>query len=119
MTEQSASTVPSAPDVSTLRIGVLGGTGEQGRGLARRLALAGQSIVVGSRDAGRAAAAAAEIGSGVVGLGNEECARLSDVVIVAVPWDGHADLLSTLVEALDGKVVVDCVNPLEIGRAHV
>lgn len=61
MTEQSASTVPSAPDVSTLRIGVLGGTGEQGRGLARRLALAGQSIVVGSRDAGRAAAAAAEI----------------------------------------------------------
>ena len=112
MTEQSASTVPSAPDVSTLRIGVLGGTGEQGRGLARRLALAGQSIVVGSRDAGRAAAAAAEIGSGVVGLGNEECARLSDVVIVAVPWDGHADLLSALVEALDGKVVVDCVNPL-------
>lgn len=112
MTEQSASTVPPAPDVSTLRIGVLGGTGEQGRGLARRLALAGQSIVVGSRDAGRAAAAAAEIGSGVVGLDNEECARQSDIVVVAVPWDGHADLLSSLVEALDGKVVVDCVNPL-------
>ena len=111
MTEQ---TTPSSPavDVSTLRVGVLGGTGEQGRGLARRLALAGQSVVIGSRDPSRAETAAGEIGGGVVGLSNEDCARASDVVIVAVPWDGHAALLASLVDALAGKVVVDCVNPL-------
>ena len=102
----------SLPDVSALRVGVLGGTGEQGRGLARRLAMAGQAVVVGSRDAARAATAAAEIGFGVAGLSNEDCARTTDVVIVAVPWEGHAALLASLHDALAGKVVVDCVNPL-------
>jgi 8-hydroxy-5-deazaflavin:NADPH oxidoreductase len=100
------------PDVSGLRIGVLGGTGEQGRGLARRLAMAGQAVTIGSRDAGRAAAIAAEVGLGVEGLANEDCARAADLVIVAVPWDGHATLVESLRDALAGKVVVDCVNPL-------
>jgi NADPH-dependent F420 reductase len=100
------------PDVSGLRVGVLGGTGEQGRGLARRLAMAGQAVTIGSRDAARAASIAAEVGLGVEGLANEDCARTADIVIVAVPWDGHAALLETLREALEGKVVVDCVNPL-------
>jgi NADPH-dependent F420 reductase len=100
------------PDVSGLRVGVLGGTGEQGRGLARRLAMAGQAVTIGSRDAARAASIAAEVGLGVGGLANEDCARTADIVIVAVPWEGHAALLETLREALDGKVVVDCVNPL-------
>jgi NADPH-dependent F420 reductase len=100
------------PDVSALRVGVLGGTGEQGRGLARRLALAGQQVAIGSRDAARAAGIADEVGLSVVGLSNEECARSSDVVIVAVPWDGHAALLESLREVLAGKIVVDCVNPL-------
>ena len=100
------------PDVSGLTIGVLGGTGEQGRGLALRLAIAGQRVVVGSRDAARAAGIAAEIGHGVTGTDNESCARAADVVIVAVPWAGHAELLAGLTEALAGKIVVDCVNPL-------
>ncbi len=100
------------PDVSHLTIGVLGGTGEQGRGLARRFALAGHHVTIGSRDAGRASAIADEIGLGVVGRANEDCARSCDVVIVAVPWDGHAALVSALREALRGKIVVDCVNPL-------
>ncbi len=112
MTEQTDSVVRPVVDVSALRVGVLGGTGDQGRGLARRLAQAGQDVVIGSRDAGRAADVAAGVGLGVRGLSNEDCARTSDVVIVAVPWDGHAALLESLVEALDGKVVVDCVNPL-------
>ena len=113
MTEQTIPTDPRRlPDVSRLSIGVLGGTGEQGRGLARRLALAGHHIVVGSRDARRAEASAAELGRGVVGMSNDDCARATDIVIVAVPWEGHASLLATLVDALRGKVVVDCVNPL-------
>ncbi|MFE2439408.1 NADPH-dependent F420 reductase [Streptomyces sp. NPDC059409] len=100
------------PDVSGLVVGVLGGTGPQGKGLAYRLAKAGQKVVVGSRAAERAEAAAEEIGYGVEGADNAETARRSDVVIVAVPWDGHARTLESLRAELAGKLVVDCVNPL-------
>ena len=100
------------PDVSGLVVGVLGGTGDQGRGLAYRLARAGQSVIVGSRAAERAQAAAGELGYGVEGADNSECARRSDIVIVAVPWDGHAKTLESLREELVGKLVIDCVNPL-------
>ncbi|MGW3558825.1 NADPH-dependent F420 reductase [Streptomyces sp. NPDC000963] len=100
------------PDVSGLVVGVLGGTGEQGRGLAYRFARAGQKVIIGSRAAGRARDAAAELGHGVEGADNAETARRSDVVIVAVPWDGHAGTLESLREELAGKLVVDCVNPL-------
>lgn len=100
------------PDVSDLVVGVLGGTGEQGRGLAHRLSVAGQRVVVGSRSAERAQAAAAELGHGVEGGDNAACAARSDLVVVAVPYDGHRDLLVSLAAELEGKVVVDCVNPL-------
>jgi NADPH-dependent F420 reductase len=100
------------PDVSGLVVGVLGGTGDQGRGLAYRLAKAGQQVIIGSRSAERAQAAAEELGLGVRGLDNAECARASDIVIVAVPWDGHAKTLEALREDLAGKLVIDCVNPL-------
>jgi 8-hydroxy-5-deazaflavin:NADPH oxidoreductase len=100
------------PDVSGLVVGVLGGTGDQGRGLVYRLAREGQRVIIGSRSAERAQKAAAEVGHGVEGLANEECARRSDVVIVAVPWEGHAKTLEGLREELAGKLVVDCVNPL-------
>jgi NADPH-dependent F420 reductase len=100
------------PDVTELVVGVLGGTGEQGRGLALRLATAGQRVVIGSRSADRAQAAAAEIGHGVTGSDNAGCAAASDVLVVAVPYDGHRDLLVSLADALVGKVVIDCVNPL-------
>ncbi|MEI6363395.1 MAG: NADPH-dependent F420 reductase [Actinomycetes bacterium] len=115
MTDQPKASAPDPrllPDVSALSVGVLGGTGEQGRGLARRLAMAGHRVVIGSRDASRAATAAAELGHGATGLSNEDCARSTDIVIVAVPWEGHASLLQTLRGALAGKVVVDCVNPM-------
>ena len=117
MSESSAPQqyVPSPhvlPDVSGLVVGVLGGTGEQGRGLAVRLAAAGQRVVIGSRAAERAQSAAAEIGRGVTGAGNAACAAASDVLIVAVPYEGHRDLLVSLAPVLDGKVVIDCVNPL-------
>jgi 8-hydroxy-5-deazaflavin:NADPH oxidoreductase len=100
------------PDVSGLVVGVLGGTGPQGKGLAYRLAKAGQKVIIGSRAAERARAAAEELGHGVEGADNAECARRSDVVIVAVPWDGHGKTLESLREELGGKLVVDCVNPL-------
>ncbi|MCY7365568.1 MAG: NADPH-dependent F420 reductase [Frankiaceae bacterium] len=102
----------AAPDVTSLVVSVLGGTGEQGRGLARRLALAGCTVVLGSRDASRAEAAAAELPGIVSGADNAGAARAGDVVVVAVPWDGHKELLQSLAGDLAGKVVVDCVNPL-------
>ncbi|MEV5439502.1 NADPH-dependent F420 reductase [Streptomyces sp. NPDC052682] len=100
------------PDVSGLVVGVLGGTGPQGKGLAYRLAKAGQKVIIGSRAAERARAAAEELGHGIEGADNAECARRSDVVIVAVPWEGHGETLQSLREELAGKLVVDCVNPL-------
>ena len=108
------SDTPSTPDVSNLTIAVLGGTGPQGRGLARRFAAAGLDVVLGSRDASRASAAASALESvgRVRGASNAEAAAAGDIVLVVVPWDGHAELLESLKDALAGKVVVDCVNPL-------
>ncbi len=104
----------AAAEAARLVVGILGGTGDQGRGLARRLAMAGNRVIIGSRDAGRAAAAAASVGSApqVAGAANEEAARAADLVIAAVPWEGHSDLLARLAGTLEGKIVVDCVNPL-------
>ena len=93
-TEQS----PAGADLDRLVIGVLGGTGDQGRGLARRLSLAGHRVIIGSRDPARAQAAAATIGEPpqLTGAGNEQAARDADVVIAAIPWEGHKDLLAAL-----------------------
>jgi hypothetical protein len=101
-----------SPAVDKLVIGILGGTGEQGRGLARRFALAGNPVIIGSRSHDRAQGVAREIGGSVRGLANRDCAREADVVIAAVPWEGHGELLSGLAAELAGKIVVDCVNPL-------
>jgi NADPH-dependent F420 reductase len=108
----------SLPDVSGLTVGILGGTGEQGRGLAYRLARVGQRVIIGSRSAERATTAAAEIAAmpqitgTVTGLGNVEAAGASDLVVIAVPWDGHAEVVAAVREPLVGKIVIDCVNPL-------
>lgn len=103
----------SAGDVADLVIGVLGGTGDQGRGLAHRFAAAGHQVIIGSRSAERAAAAADGLaGPGIRGMANGDAAREADVVIVAVPWDGHRELLASLADVLAGKIVIDCVNPL-------
>jgi NADPH-dependent F420 reductase len=97
-------------------VSVLGGTGPQGRGLARRFAAAGIPVVIGSRSPERAAETATAlteaVGGTVSGADNATAASQGDVVVVAVPWDGHAELLRDLKAQLAGKVVVDCVNPL-------
>ncbi|UPK73528.1 NADPH-dependent F420 reductase [Nocardioidaceae bacterium SCSIO 66511] len=96
----------------TQTIGIIGGTGPQGRGLALRWAVAGREVVIGSRSAERAESVAAELGHGVRGAENVECAAQADIVVITVPWDGHADTLAELEPALRGKLVVDSVNPL-------
>ena len=109
--------------VEDLVVGVLGGTGPQGRGLAVRLAAAGQRVLLGSRDADRCADVAAQVAArataaaggvevSVQGGANVDVAGAADLVIVAVPYEGHAATLAELAEPLAGKVVVDCVVPI-------
>lgn len=93
-------------------IAVLGGTGPQGRGLALRWAVAGHDIVIGSRDAARAQGIAEELGHGITGAANRQAAEQADIVLVAVPYEGHAALLADVALALTGKILIDCVNPL-------
>ncbi|GIH79760.1 NADPH-dependent F420 reductase [Planobispora longispora] len=103
------------PDVSGISLGILGGTGDQGKGLARRFAIAGHTVLIGSRSEERAREAAeslAGLAGPVRGADNATVAAEADVVIVAVPWDGHKATLESLRAELDGKIVVDCVNPL-------
>ena len=96
-----------------MRIGILGGTGPQGRGLTRRFAAAGHEVVIGSRTAERAQEVAAGYADvGTVSGGTNGDAAAAELVVVTVPYEGHADLLRDLADALAGKIVVDCVNPL-------
>ncbi|MBO9522488.1 MAG: NADPH-dependent F420 reductase [Nocardioidaceae bacterium] len=101
------------------RIAILGGTGPQGRGIGYRLARAGYAVVLGSRDQARGTEVAAELAAlpgasagTLCGTTNRAAVQAADVVVVAVPYDGHAALLTELAGDLAGKLVVDCVNPL-------
>jgi NADPH-dependent F420 reductase len=98
-------------------IAVVGGTGPQGRGLAYRFALGGHRVVLGSRAAQRAREKADEINEKlpealVSGASNTDAAEAADIVLLAVPWDGHAELVTALAPQLAGKIVISCVNPL-------
>lgn len=96
-------------------LAVLGGTGALGNGLARRWAAAGLPVVIGSRDAARADAAATEIaaaGPAVQGLALQDAAEKADVVLLAVPWSAHGETCTLVAPSVTGKVVVDAVNPL-------
>ena len=101
------------------RIGILGGTGPEGSGLAYRWARAGEDVFIGSRDAQRAADAAAQIRSRigasakVSGSENANVVQQCDVVVLTVPFSGHAALLKQLKGGWkDGAVVIDTTVPL-------
>jgi len=114
---------PEEQHVTTYRIAVIGGTGPQGKGLGYRFARHGHPVVLGSRSAEKATPVAAEVrdrlagveGAGTVsGAANAEACAGADVVLLAVPYDGHDELVESL--PLDGKVVVSCVNPLAFDK---
>lgn len=109
--------------VTNHRIAVIGGTGPQGKGLGYRFARHGHTVVLGSRAAEKAQAAAAEVaqrlegveGAGPVsGASNADACADADVVLLAVPYDGHDELVATL--PLDGRTVISCVNPLAFDK---
>lgn len=115
---------------TTYRVAVIGGTGPQGRGLAWRFASQGYAVTLGSRTAARAHLAAAELSrrlearaaspeaqiAGVVqGATNEAACVDADVVVLAVPWAGHDELIAQL--SLRDQILVSCVNPLRFDAA--
>ena len=97
-------------------IGIVGGAGDLGSGLARRWAAAGYRVVLGSRTPARAAAAArdiaTEVGGEVRGASNVGAANDGDVVVLAVPYSSHSETLREIRAALAGKILVDAVVPL-------
>jgi NADPH-dependent F420 reductase len=109
-----------------MKIAIIGGTGPQGKGLALRLASAGVSVALGSRDVVKAQATAQElmflltqrdIEADICGLSMEDATKAADeLVIISVPYSGHDDTLKALTPALKGKIVVDIVVPLAAGN---
>ena len=101
-----------------MRVGILGGTGPAGRGLTVRLAAVGADVVIGSRDADRAAAVARGLVEAwpdhhlTIGGASNEATAESDLVVVATPWDSALATVRPLASALDGKVVVSMANAL-------
>lgn len=98
------------------RIGVVGGTGKEGSGLALRWAKAGYKVCIGSRDGARGAAKAAELAAThrvvLHGGSNAEAITNADVVVLSVPFAGHAATVTEYKDALQGKVLVDLTVPL-------
>jgi NADPH-dependent F420 reductase len=106
-------------------IAIIGGTGPEGRGLATRLAMAGHAIVLGSRDAERGAAIAAELAESLGGrvaagalrgTGNAEACAEATLAIVTVPYAAHAATLELLRAPLAGKLVIDAAVPVRFER---
>jgi NADPH-dependent F420 reductase len=93
-------------------IGIIGGTGDLGSGLARGWATAGYKVIIGSRSREKAVAAAADLGDGVTGEDNVGAARGSDIIILAVPFSNHDASLEEIKSVVQGKIVVDAAVPL-------
>jgi NADPH-dependent F420 reductase len=98
-------------------IPVIGGTGALGSGLAKRWAASGARVVIGSRDAGRAAEAAAKVaeeaGGTVEGMSNEDAAKAAEVVFLTIPFRNQSEYLTNLKGSLSpGQILVDCSVPL-------
>lgn len=99
-------------------IAVLGGTGKEGSGLAFRWANAGYTVIVGSRTADRAAAAAAELNkllagrATVTGLCNIDAAKAAAIAVLALPYAAQCPTAMGLKDALEGKILIDVTVPL-------
>ena len=103
-------------------IGIVGGTGDLGRGLAVRLAKAGHPLIIGSRNAEQAVSSAEAVSAvladrgiehpAISGADNVATAQQGEVVFVTVPFGAHQPTLESIRDAVQGKVVVDVTEPL-------
>lgn len=111
-----------------MKIAIVGGTGDQGLGLALRFAKAGEEVIIGSRDVKKAYNAVdlaknmlKEDLDNISGATNDEAAEKGDIVILTVPLQAQMVTLRSIKDNLDGKILVDATVPLEscIGGAPV
>jgi NADPH-dependent F420 reductase len=103
-----------------MTIAIIGGTGDEGLGLAMRFAHAGREVVIGSRSAERAHIAAEKVREAVPearveGAENAAAAGRAEVVIISVPYSGQHDTVTALKDLLAGKLVINIVVPMEFG----
>jgi hypothetical protein len=104
---------------SSLAIGIIGGTGDHGRGLGFRLAVGGHRVIIGSRNAARARQCAEELTRmlpagtpSLAGMNNAAVAEAAALVLLTMPWESDGSSISRLGPALRGKIVVSCANPI-------
>lgn len=109
-----------------MRIGLIGGTGKEGRGLAARWARAGHQVFIGSRDAERARTVARELsqlaGTSLDGGDNAAAVAEAEVVLLSVPYSGHAETLRGCKDALQGRILIDITVPLvppHVAQVHL
>ena len=93
-------------------IAVIGGTGNLGAALARKLAQAGRRVIIGSSAAESAEKAAAELGHGLTGLSNQDAAAAAAIIIVTVPFAAQEATLASIKPFIEGKIIVDTTVPL-------
>ncbi len=105
-------------NLSPLTIAIIGGTGKEGKGLAYRWAKAGHHVIIGSRTAEKAQQAVAELqqlfddSANLEGMENLNAAVRAEVIVLTVPYAAHRQMLETLKEALQGKLLIDVTVPL-------
>ncbi|MFQ3535428.1 MAG: NADPH-dependent F420 reductase [Aggregatilineales bacterium] len=98
-------------------LAVIGGTGKEGVGLALRWAHKGYPVIIGSREAARAAQKAAELNATlgtetVRGLANAEAAAAAQIVVLSVPYTAHAETIAAIKPAVQGKLLIDVTVPI-------
>ena len=104
-----------------MKISIIGGTGDQGLGLALRFAIAGEDVVVGSRDVKKAENAVSEIKSmlgkedmdNLTPMTNPDAAKAGEIVVLTVPLQAQMVTLKSIKDELEGKIFVDATVPLE------
>jgi NADPH-dependent F420 reductase len=107
-----------------LTLALIGGTGPEGKGLAYRWARAGYNVIIGSRSAEKAEAAAGEInerigGEAVRGMVNPQAAQACDIAVLTVPYDAHVAALESVRADLAGQVLVDVTVPMRPPKVSV
>lgn len=99
-----------------MKIGIVGGTGREGRGLAARWARAGHEVFIGSRQAEKGISKADEISRdldlSVRGGDNWTACKEAEVIVITVPYGAHQATIESIRDAVDGKIVVDITVPL-------
>ena len=110
--------------MADLNVAIVGGTGNLGGALALRLGAPGVKIIIGSRDAEKAKKAADALkpnlrAGEIEGMTNQEAVKGADYVVIAVPYEGHAQMVRDVKGQVTGKIIIDTVVPLNKGKPFV